>query len=83
MAVEPLNVEKSKSGSNGFWLIPISSAPTIMALGLYALANPTSPRWLGYLIAWTAMFMLGLGMAAIFKKQIQLEKRLDELERLN
>lgn len=82
MAVEPLNVENPKPGTHGLWALVLGTAPTITVFGLFILNYGGDPRWLGYLTVGTGIFLVCLAVAAILKKQVQLEKRLDELERL-
>lgn len=83
MAVKPTNIEEPKPSVYAFLPLLLGIAPTLTVSGLHMLlADPKSSTWLGYLTVGAGIFILGYVAVVIFGKQVQLEKRLDELERL-
>ena len=85
MAVRSPQADKPKAKINPFLPTLICFGPIAMWLGFHAplvYTHLSKPDWLDNGIAITGTFMLTFGLVMIAGKQVVLERRLDELERL-
>ena len=85
MATKISNAEKPKAKINPLLPSLIFFGPFLMVLGLHYPLIYTQfkrPDWLDYGIAIAGVFVLAYGLTLIAWKQVALERRLDELERL-
>ena len=89
MGVKVSTVEKPKRTLEALLPVLITSGPLFLWMGLqnginFALQSELkSPSWLEMMISVAGLFMLIFGLAALLLKQRRLERRLEELERLN
>ncbi len=75
----------NKTKTSPFLIAGIVFGPILMLMGLHypLLLETKRPDWFGYGIAVAGTFVLILGLSMLLAKQQKIERRLDELERLN
>ena len=89
MGVKLSNTNKSKWNVETFLPVLLTSGPVFLWMGLQSGINIAfaselrGPNWLTMGVSTGGLFMLILGLAALLFKQRRLERRLEELERLN
>jgi hypothetical protein len=74
------NSEKPTPWAEQFLPPLITGGPLFMLIGLQSPVHPFT--WYGYPFAVIGCVMLTTGLAWLFRRQVSLEHRLDELERL-
>ena len=74
------NSAKTKSKIDDFLPALLSFGPFLMVIGLHGPVN--SHAWSGFAVAVIGCVMLSIGLTLLFAKQVRMEHRLDELERL-